>query len=363
MQNMQKLLRATLLVVPFLLVAACGGDDDAPGAGPGTGAGGTAGSTSGAGAGGSAGGGAGVAGAPSLGPVWIIRGETNKVAVVDSDGTELFGETLDSAPLALALDGGNAWVILEGGAILRYDVATQAKKATITGATHPKRLAAAGGVAWVVDEDGSTCANVAGQGPTKILRVDPNTDTITATTPLNLDAATGACDPVGGLSANAQGAFVVIDNGFGAIAVDGTTGAISQRAKLGLEAGYGVGTGAVSSTSLWVYDRSRHSLLDLDPATLVQRSATTLPDDVVGTVMTASDKAVWIQSQSGMVRIDATATDTRLSLALESSPIAVARSTKGLYTSNGDAIVVLDSINGQKKGEIPLVFADDLAVP
>jgi hypothetical protein len=360
-QNMQRTLRAALFAVPFLLAAACGSDDgDAP-ADPGSA--GTGGSSANAGAGGSTDGGAGGAGAPSLGPLWIIRGETKKVAVIDSDGTELFGETLASTPLALALDGGNAWVIAEDGSILRYDVATQTKKATIAGATHPKRLAAAGGVAWVVDEDGTTCTNTAGEGPTKLLRVDPATDTVTATTPLNLDEAAGACDPVGGLSANAQGAFVILDNGFGAISVAAATGAISQRAKLGLDAGYGVGTGAVSTTSLWVYDRSRHSLLDLDPATLTERSTTTLPDDVLGNVMTASDKAVWIQSSNGMMRIDATATDKRLSLALESSPIAVARSTKGLYTSNGDEVVVLDSVTGEKKGEIPLVFADDLAVP
>lgn len=345
-------------------LAGCGGDDADNGA-AGPGAAGAGGSNGDAGASGSTSGGAGSGGADavSIGPVWIIRSETKKVAVIDSEGTELFAETLPAEPLALALDAGNAWVITDDGSILRYDVATQTKKATIAGAAHPKRLAAAGGVAWVVDEDGTECTGEQDKGPTKLLRVDPATDSVTATIALNVDPTGGACDPIGGLTANAQGAFAIIDNGFGAIAVDAASGTIKQRAKLGLEGGYGVGTGAVNSTSLWVFDRSRHSLLDLDPSTFTQRSATTLPDDVVGNVMTASDKAVWLQSTSGMVRIDATATDTRLSLALESSPIAVARSTKGLYTSSGQEIVVLDSVTGVKKGEIPLVFADDLAVP
>jgi hypothetical protein len=310
-------------------------------------------------------GGAGGGTSTSFGPVWIIKRDVQKVAVLDGAGSELFAETVSSPPKALTIDGADVWIILEGGEVLRYDAQTHAKKATIKGAKNPQRIAAAAGGAWVVDKDGSACGSTPEQGPTRLLRIDGTTDTVSSTTNLNLDPVVGSCDEVGGLTANAQGAYAILDNGFGVMRV-ANDGKVADRVKLGAESGYGIGTGVVTGTTLWVVERGRKRLLDLDPTTLATRATTTLPDDVIADVVTASDKAVWISSTAGMLRVDATATSTTKSLALEGSAVAVARSTRGLYVAGGGelgAIVILDATTGEKKGEIPLAYADDVAVP
>lgn len=359
---------AAVSVLGLLSAIACDGDD-AGGAPAGNAGSSTGGSTSGGGTGGGAGNdtgaGAGGADAQGFGPVWVIKKDFKKVAVLDGEGTEIFSDAVTSEPLALALEGNNAWVILEGGEILRYDVAARARKATITGAKKPQRLAAAGNAAWVVDDTGAPCGSTPDEGPRKLHRVDGTTDKIASTTNLNLDEAVGSCDETGALVADGQAAYAIMDNGFGAIRVT-NDGKIALRAKLGLEGGYGVGNGALTGTTLWVVDRSKKRLLDLDPATLAQRATVTLPDDVNADVMTASDKAVWLRSSAGILRIDAAATSTSKAITLEASADAFARSTRGLYVAGGGelgAIVILDAVTGEKKGEIPLAYADGLAVP
>lgn len=356
---------AAFSALALLLAVGCGDDaDGSPTGGAGSSAGGA---TSGGGSGGSgpSGGGSGGGDTQGFGPVWVIKKDFKKVAVLDGEGNETFTDATSSEPLALALEGNNAWVILEGGEILRYDVAARVRKATITGAKKPQRLAAAGNAAWVVDDTGAPCGSTSDEGPRKLHRVDAATDTITSTTNLNLDEAVGSCDATGALVADAQAAYALMDNGFGAIRVT-SDGKIAQRAKLGLEGGYGIGNAALTNTTLWIVDRSKKRLLDLDPATLAQRATVTLPDDVNADVMTASDKAVWLRSSAGILRVDAAATSTTKAITLEASADAFARSTRGLYVAGGGtlgAIVILDAVTGDKKGEIPLAYADDLAVP
>ena len=360
---MNRLARSALFALPLLFAFACGEDDN--GGTPAGSAGSSAGGASSGGGSGGSGATGGSGDTQGFGPVWIIKRDLQKVAVLDGEGNELFTDSVSSEPLGLALEGNNAWVILEGGQILRYDVGARVRKATITGARKPQRLAAAGNAAWVVDDTGVACGGTPEEGPRRLHRVDGATDKIVSTTNLNLDETGSSCDPTDALAADAQGAYALINNGFGVMRIT-NDGKVAGRAKLGLEGGYGTGNGALTSTTLWVVDRPKNRLLDLDPATLAQRATIALPDDVTGAVMTASDKAVWLGSPAGILRIDATATSTTKTITLEALPDAFARSTRGLYVAGGGgegAIVILDAVTGEKKGQIPQAYADGLAVP
>ena len=280
--------RAALFFGPVLFALACGGDDPVAGGGGAAGAGASGGSSSSSGGGGQS-------GATDLGPVWIINGGTKTVAIVDGKGGTVWSEDLASRPLSLRLDAGAAWIILEQGGLVRYDLATHTKQASVEGIRKPTLLAAAGGKVWVVDEDADSCGAAVDAGSIELLRIDAATNTIASRQNLHLAAGADKCargDRIDGLTADGQAAFAIVNNGFGVMRVDATTGLTAGTVKLGLEGGYGFGNGAVTSTTLWVVDGHSHRLLDLDPKTLVTRASVPVPADVSGAEMTASDAAV-----------------------------------------------------------------------
>jgi len=261
------------------IAAGCSDDDTNAGTSTSSSSGSTTSSTSSSGTSGAPGGGD---GGGTGGPFWFISDDLPKVGSSDLSGAEKFSDDIEGKPVGIAVGGGAAWVITEGGKLLRYDLKAPVKATPIDIAKHPSHVVFAAGSVWVTeDDDGSgVCDDL--NGSAKLLRVDPATSTVTKKIPVTATTTSGACNKFDGLVTDGKAVFPLVNNAFGVARVDATSNEITKRTPLGEGGAYGIGKLTINEGAVWVLNRNAHFIIAVDLTTLEVKSKTAVPAEYNG---------------------------------------------------------------------------------
>lgn len=255
--------------------------------------------------------GGGGGGGASAGTFWFTNHDLKKVGIAGTDGSEIWSETITEAPKDVVGGGGSAWVLTDKGNVLRYDQTAHTLTATIAAATKPSYILFATNAIWVTDDTDGTECNGVDVGPSKLVRVDPATNTVAKKIAVS---ATDACpsDRFLGLASNGTSIFLLVNNSFGIARVDPATTTVAARLALGTGGGYGTGHLAVSGTDPWVLNTNTRTIQKLDPTSLAVASTTPISADVVGEWMFGSPDAVYLDATGGLMRLDVKAPATQV---------------------------------------------------
>jgi streptogramin lyase len=196
------------------------------------------------------------------GALWIMNGELHQVARMDGATGEKNSVHLDEQPSNLAVGGAGVWLTTIDGSIVRVDPNTMTVSATLKAGPAPVGIAVSDDAVWVADAGNGT-----GEIVPKIYRIDPATNGVVTSFEVE-----GVTDHYGTMLFAMGDLYLEIDNNYGVARIDTDTNQVTEFLPLGKQGGYGYGELAFDGSTLWTADQYSSRLHALTPAPVAPKN-------------------------------------------------------------------------------------------